>query len=110
MYQKTRKQTLLVIIPTADAAVVIINPEDIRNIEVHLLALEDTTPHNHAKYILSGPEYITGQSIIRLVKQYADAKVEKTEFKITAWLGDLVKAGIYLEKLLPLILAGYDAL
>lgn len=109
-YQKTGKQTALGIIPAADAAVAMIDPKDVGNVGAHLLALEDTTPHNRAKYVLSGPEDVTGQSIVKLVEQYADVKVEKTEFKVTSWLGDLAKAGVYPEKFLPSILAGCDAL
>jgi uncharacterized protein YbjT (DUF2867 family) len=109
-YRKTGKQTPLVMIPAADAAVAMIDPEDVGNVGAYLLALEDTTPHNHAKYVLSGPEDVTGQSIARLVEQHAGVRVEKTEFEVTSWLGDLVKAGVYQEKFLPSILAGCDAL
>jgi len=108
-YQKTGKQETLAIVPAADAAVAMIDPEDVGNIGAHLLALEDPTPHSHAKYVISGPEDVTGKRIVELVELYAGVKVQKTEFKATSWLGDLVKAG-YPEKVLPSILAGCDPL
>jgi len=109
-YQKTGKQEALAMVPSADAAVAMIDPEDVGNVGAHLLALEDPTPHNHARYVLSGPEDVTGKRIVELVEQYAGVQVQKAEFKVTSWLGDLVKAGVYPEKVLPSILAGCEPL
>ncbi|PVH67357.1 NAD(P)-binding protein [Cadophora sp. DSE1049] len=109
-YRKTGKQETLAMVPAADAAVAMIDPEDVGNIGAHLLALEDPMPHNHAKYVLSGPEDVTGKRIVELVEQYLDIKVQNAEFKVTSWLGDLVKAGVYSEKDLPSILAGCEPL
>ncbi|THV44346.1 hypothetical protein BGAL_0666g00030 [Botrytis galanthina] len=97
-YRKTGKQETLNIIPDADIAVAMIDPDDVGTIGAHLLALEDPKPHNHAKYIPSGPE------------DYAGIKVEKTEFKVTSWLDDLIKEGVYPEKVLPSIMAGFELL
>ncbi|SPJ77032.1 related to NmrA-like family protein [Fusarium torulosum] len=109
-YQKTGKQEALAMTPSADAAVAMIDPEDVGNVGAHLLALEDPTPHNHARYILSGPEDVTGKRIVELVEQYTAVKVKKAEFKVTSWLDDLVKTGVYPEKVLPSILAGFEPL
>ena len=109
-YQKTGKQETLAMIPAADAAVAMIDPEDVGNVGEHLLALEDPTPHNHAKYVLSGPQDVTGKGIVELVGQATGIKVQKAEFEVTSWLGDLVKAGVYPEKALPSILAGCEPL
>ncbi|KAF4764603.1 hypothetical protein N7455_011027 [Penicillium solitum] len=109
-YQKTGKQDTLSMIPAADAAVAMIDPEDVGTIGAHLLALEDPKRHNHAKYVLSGPENVTGKDLVKLAESYTGVNVEKAEFKVTSWLGDLVKAGVYPEKFLPSILAGCDAL
>lgn len=107
-YQKTGKQETLAMIPAADAAVAIIDPEDVGNIGAHLLALEDPMPHNHARYVLSGHEDVTGKRIVELVEQYLDIEVQNAEFKVTSWLGDLVKVSVYPEKVLPSILAGCE--
>lgn len=107
-YQRTGKQETLAMIPTADAEVAMIDPEDIGNIGAHLLALEDPTSHNHAKYILSGPENVTGKRIVEMVEQYAGVKVQRVEFEATSLIRDLVKAGVFPEKVLPSILAGCE--
>ncbi|KAH6970462.1 hypothetical protein BKA56DRAFT_496946, partial [Ilyonectria sp. MPI-CAGE-AT-0026] len=67
------------------------------------------TPHNHARYVLSGPEDVTGKRIVEPVEEYTGVKVERAEFKVTSWLEDLVEAGVYPEKL-PSILAGFEPL
>ncbi|TGO48367.1 hypothetical protein BCON_0242g00030 [Botryotinia convoluta] len=99
-YRKTGKQETLNIVPDADMAVAMIDPDDVGTIGAHLLALEDPKPHNHAKYILSGPEDVTGRDIVRIVEQYAGIKVEKTEFKVTSWLDDLIEEAIVAWQLL----------
>ncbi|KAF7940027.1 uncharacterized protein EAE98_000154 [Botrytis deweyae] len=109
-YRKTGKQETLNIVPDADMAVAMIDPDDFGTIGAHLLALEDPNPHNHAKYILSGPEDVTERDIFRIVEQYLGTKVEKTEFKVTSWLDDLIKEGVYPEKVLPSIMAGFEPL
>jgi uncharacterized protein YbjT (DUF2867 family) len=95
---------------TGKSAVAMINPEDVGNVGAHLLALEDTTPHNHARYVLSGPEDVTGERLIKLVEQYAGVKVQKVEFKATSWIRDLVKSGVFPEGVVPSILAGCEPL
>lgn len=105
-YRSTGKQELLAIVPAADTAVAMIAPEDIGDVGAHLLALEDPTPHNHAKYVLSGPEGVTGKQIVDAVERLAGVKVQEVDFKSTTWLYDLVKQGYYTEKLLPSFLAG----
>jgi uncharacterized protein YbjT (DUF2867 family) len=108
-YQKTGKQETLAMNPAADVAVAMIDPEDVGNVGACLLALEDPTPHNHARYVLSGPEDVTGKSIVELAEQYAGVKVEKVKYNDTEWIRDLAKAG-YPEKILGSILAGCEPL
>ncbi|GJC97918.1 nmrA-like family protein [Colletotrichum higginsianum] len=109
-YQKTGKQETLQIAPASDAAVAMIDPEDVGSVGAHLLALEDPTPHNQARYFLSGPEDVTGSLIVELVEQVAGTKVGSVEFKATGWLDDLVAAGVFFEKVLPSIMAGFEPL
>ena len=67
-YQKSGQQEILVMVLAADAAVAMIDPEDVGTVGQHLLALEDTTPHKNARYILSGPEDVTGRDLVKLVE------------------------------------------
>jgi nucleoside-diphosphate-sugar epimerase len=83
-----------------------IDPEDVGNVGAHLLALDDPTSHNQARYVLSGPEDVTGKRIVEMAEQILDVKMQKVEFEDTSVFGDLVKAGVYPEKLLSSMLAG----
>ncbi|KAI1753272.1 NAD(P)-binding protein [Xylaria castorea] len=80
-YRSTGKQDTLRIIGSADAPVGIIDPYDIGVLAALLLAQQDPTPHNKAKYVLNGPEDISGSQIIKLVEQYIGVKVENVVFE-----------------------------
>ncbi|KAI3332139.1 NAD(P)-binding protein [Xylariaceae sp. AK1471] len=81
LHRKTGKQNILRIIESAEAPVGIIDPDDIGVFAAHLLAQQDPTSHNKAKYILNGPEDVTGNQIVKMVEQYIGTKVENVSFK-----------------------------
>jgi uncharacterized protein YbjT (DUF2867 family) len=108
-YQKTGKKELLAIVPGGDAAVAMIDPEDVGNIGAHLLSLTDPTPHNQARYVLSGPESVTGKRIVEVAEKYAGVKVDEVEFESTTWLRELAKVDAF-AKALPSFLAGCEPL
>lgn len=109
-YQKTGKQEILTMNPSADGAVAMIDPKDVGTVAAHLLALEDPSPHNQARYVLSGPEDVTGKRIVALVEQYIGVQVQHVEFKSTSWIQEYITAGVYPEKVLASILAGCEPL
>ncbi|KAH8162187.1 hypothetical protein CIB48_g6053 [Xylaria polymorpha] len=88
-YRSTGKQDTLRLMSPADALVGIIDPYEIGVLAAVLLTQEDTTPHNKAKYVINGPEDITGRQIVSLVEQYIGAKVENVIFNdmsfVDAW-------------------------
>lgn len=71
---------------SADEAVAMTDREDVGTAGAHLLAHGDPSPHNHARYTLSGPEDVAGNDIVKLVGQYTNIKVDKAEFKATSLL------------------------
>jgi uncharacterized protein YbjT (DUF2867 family) len=89
-----------------DKPVAMIDPEDVGHVDSHLLALDDPSPHNGARYVLSGPEDVTGKQLVALVEKYADAKVANVEFKDVSWIDELSSSGGYPEKVLSSIRAG----
>ncbi|KAG1137340.1 hypothetical protein G6F37_013548 [Rhizopus arrhizus] len=109
-YQKTGNQGVLKTVLAADVPVGVIDPEEIGKIGAHLLALDDPTPHNQARYILSGPEDITGKRLVEIVEQYAGVKVQDVEYKDVSWIKYLSTAGGYPEKYLPSIFASCEVL
>ncbi|KAL0095324.1 hypothetical protein J3Q64DRAFT_1632917 [Phycomyces blakesleeanus] len=107
-YRKTGNQDTLKLILNADAPVALINPDDIGNTAAHLLALDDPTPHNQAKYALSGPEDVTGKRLVEAVEQIAGVKVQDVKYKDIGFLDELVASGGYPKKVLTSIIAGCE--
>lgn len=101
-YKRNGKQETLATNLAADVPVAMINPEDVGNVGAHLLALEDPTPHNQARYVLSGPQDVTGQDVVRLAEQYVGVKIDEVKFEDTDWLKDIG----FPEKILGSVLAG----
>ncbi|KAI0436283.1 hypothetical protein F4803DRAFT_572740 [Xylaria telfairii] len=88
-YRSTGKQDTLRLMASADAPVGIVDPYEIGVLAAVLLTQEDPTPHNKAKYVINGPEDITGNQIVKLVENYIGTKVENVIFKdmslVDAW-------------------------
>ncbi|CAO3693511.1 hypothetical protein G6F70_003618 [Rhizopus microsporus] len=105
-YQKTGNQETLNIMLAADTPVALINPEDVGKVGAHLLALDDPTPHNQAKYVLNGPEDITGKQIVEAVEQYAGVKAQDVKYESIGFLNDLFTADVYPKTFLSSFLAG----
>ncbi|KAF5232123.1 hypothetical protein FANTH_13119 [Fusarium anthophilum] len=80
-FRETGKQEPLKLMASEDAAVGIIDPNEVGVFAAHLLATEDINSHNKAKYVLNGPEDITGRQIVDLVEEYIGTKVEHVIFK-----------------------------
>ncbi|KAI0403409.1 hypothetical protein F4802DRAFT_296991 [Xylaria palmicola] len=91
-YRKTGKQDTLRIFSSKDAPVAIIDPYDVGVFAATLLAQEDTTPHNKARYVLNGPEDLTGDQLVKLVEQHIGTKVENVSFEDSSFVDYL--AGI----------------
>ncbi|KAK5627476.1 hypothetical protein RRF57_003191 [Xylaria bambusicola] len=85
-YRNTGKQGILKLVASADAPVAIVDPHDIGVFAAHLLAQQDPTPHNKAKYVVNGPEDISGHQIVKLVEQHIGTKVENVVFKDLTWV------------------------
>ncbi|RBR24286.1 uncharacterized protein FIESC28_02776 [Fusarium coffeatum] len=80
-YGKTGKQDALRLMVSEDAPIGMIDSNDVGIFAAHLLATDDITPHNKAKYVLNGPEDITGRQIVSLVEEIIGTKVGNVKFK-----------------------------
>nr|OQO31048.1 hypothetical protein B0A51_03755 [Rachicladosporium sp. CCFEE 5018] len=87
-------------------AVAVLDPEDVGSVGAHLLALDDPSHHNNAKYVLSGPEDLTGKQLVALIEKHTGVTVANTEFRDVSWIDELSKSGGYPEKVLTSIRAG----
>ncbi|SPJ79228.1 probable NmrA-like family protein [Fusarium torulosum] len=80
-FRETGKQDILRLMASEDAAVGVIDSNEVGVFAAHLLIAENITPHNKAKYVLNGPEDITGHQIISMIEEYIGTKVEHVSFK-----------------------------
>ncbi|OIW32467.1 NAD(P)-binding protein [Coniochaeta ligniaria NRRL 30616] len=80
-YRKTGKQGPLRLMASEDAPVGIIDADDVGVLAAHLLVEQDTYTHNRAKYVLNGPEDITGREIVKMVEETIGTKVEDVRYK-----------------------------
>ncbi|KAJ3539820.1 hypothetical protein NM208_g5336 [Fusarium decemcellulare] len=72
-----------------DAPVGIIDPYEVGIFAAHLLTQDDVAPHDKAKYILNGPEDITGRQVVAMVEQYIGTKVEDVRFQDLSFVDHL---------------------
>jgi uncharacterized protein YbjT (DUF2867 family) len=89
-FKQTGKQGSLSIILDASTPTGLIDPYDVGVVAAHLLTQEDTTPHNQAKYVLNGPEDVTGEQIVKMAEQYIGQPVEDVKFKDVAFVDQMV--------------------
>ena len=91
-YRKTGKQDTLRLMASADAPVGIIDPYEVGVVAAHLLSQEDTAVHNNARYVLNGPEDITGNQIVKMVEQHIGAPVDNVSFRDMGFVDDMAAA------------------
>lgn len=85
-HRRTGKQGTLGLLLDSGSPVGAIDPEDVGVVAAHLLAQEDTTVHNRAKYILNGPENVTGSQVVGMVESYIGEKVEYVVYKDVSFI------------------------
>lgn len=59
----------------------VIDAWDVGVFGAHLLAKEETDKHNKTKYVLTGPEDVTGEQIVNLVEGHLDEPVKEVKYK-----------------------------
>ncbi|KAL5333712.1 hypothetical protein BJX70DRAFT_47503 [Aspergillus crustosus] len=92
-YRKTGEQSTLSLMLPEDVSIGLIDPSEIGIFAAHLLAQDDVSKHNKAKYVLNGPEDITGRQVLELVEGYIGSKVENVVFKDMSFVDTFVQPG-----------------
>lgn len=80
-HQQGEKQETLRLLLNEDAPVGSIHPDDVGNLAARLLLEPDSTKHNKAKYVLNGPEDVTGRAVVELLEKTIGTKVESVSYK-----------------------------
>ncbi|PQK09138.1 hypothetical protein BB8028_0001g12090 [Beauveria bassiana] len=88
-FRETGKQDTLRLLLSEDAPVGIIDSDDVGILAAHLLVAEDVAPHNKAKYVLNGPENVSGRQIVAMAEEYLGTKVETVAYKDTSFIEDM---------------------
>lgn len=88
-YRRTGEQGTLRLILSEDAPVGIIDPDEAGVIAAHLLSQDDPSVHNRAKYILNGPQDITGKQIVDMVKQHIGVPVKDVSYRDVSFIDQL---------------------
>jgi uncharacterized protein YbjT (DUF2867 family) len=108
-FKRTGKQGPLSIILDASTPTGMIDPYDIGIVAAHLLAQEDTTPHNQAKYVLNGPEDVTGEQIVKMAEQYIGEPAEEVVFKDVSFVDQMAESSSESKNLILSIKSSLDA-
>ncbi|KAJ0166081.1 hypothetical protein CTA2_8786 [Colletotrichum tanaceti] len=80
-FAKTGKQETLKLLASEDGPVGAIDSSEVGHFAAHLLVQEDVSPYNKAKYVMNGPEDITGRGIVDMVEKSIGTKVEDVSFR-----------------------------
>ncbi|RSL42485.1 hypothetical protein CEP54_015467 [Fusarium duplospermum] len=91
-FRETGKQDILRLMSNEDAPVAPIDADEVGAIAAYLLAEEDSSRHNKAKYVLNGPEDITGKQLVEMVEQAIGTKVENVVYKDSTFIDNMVAA------------------
>lgn len=83
-YRKTGEQGTLRLLASKDAPVGIIDSDDVGALAARLLSENNPAIYNKAKYVLNGPEDITGSQIVNMVEQHTGTKVTDVSYKDTS--------------------------
>jgi uncharacterized protein YbjT (DUF2867 family) len=85
-YRNTGEQDTLRLMLSEDAPVGIIDPDEVGIFAAHLLSQDDTSAHNKAKYVLNGPEDITGKQIVDMVEKHIGAPVKDVSYRDVSFI------------------------
>lgn len=91
-HRKTGKQDTLRLLSPENAPLAIVDPSEVGALAAHLLAQADPSPHNKERYIVNGPEDITGAQIVKLVEEYIGTPVENVIFRDMSWVDAMAAA------------------
>jgi uncharacterized protein YbjT (DUF2867 family) len=88
-YRKTGKQDILRLMASKDEPVGIIDADDVGTLAAYLLIEEDPTRHNKARYVLNGPEDITGYEIVKMVEDHIHRQIEDVRYRDMSFIDQM---------------------
>ncbi|EPE32486.1 NAD(P)-binding Rossmann-fold containing protein [Glarea lozoyensis ATCC 20868] len=80
-FRKAGKQGKLALLLDEKAEVGVVDADDVGRFAAALLSAEDHSIHNKKKYVLNGPDDVTGRGIVDLVEKEIGVKVENVKYR-----------------------------
>ncbi|KAI7262137.1 NAD(P)-binding protein [Hortaea werneckii] len=87
-FRSTGKQEPLRLMINQDTPTGLVDPHDVGVLAAHLLAQEDSAPHNGKRYVVNGPEDITGEQVTKLVEHYLGEPVKDARYADLSMIDD----------------------
>ncbi|EPS31886.1 hypothetical protein PDE_06844 [Penicillium oxalicum 114-2] len=91
-FRETGQQGTLKLMGSRETPVGVIDSDEVGLVAAKLLSEADTTKHNKKKYVLNGPEEITGEGVLRLVENVIGASVENVVYRDLSWMDGFLEA------------------
>jgi uncharacterized protein YbjT (DUF2867 family) len=92
-YRETGEQgDTLRLLGAEEVPVGIVDPFDVGVLAARLLVQEDAGVHNKKRYVVNGPEDITGRQVVEMVERYIGQRVEDVVFKDVSFIDYMVAA------------------
>lgn len=91
-YRKTGKQDTLRLMASQDSPVGIVDSHEVGVFAAQLLGQENVAPHNNARYVLNGPEDITGEQIVKIVEGHIGTKVQSVSYKDLSFVDYMINS------------------
>ncbi|KAL2205681.1 NAD(P)-binding protein [Sarocladium strictum] len=85
-----REQGTLKLMLAKDVPVGVVDAGDVGSFAGRLLLEEDPSRHHKAKYVLNGPEDLTGAKLVEMIEEYIGVPVQDVIFKDMSWVDELV--------------------
>ncbi|PYH41309.1 NmrA-like family protein [Aspergillus saccharolyticus JOP 1030-1] len=80
-YRLTGEQGTLRLMASKEAPVAAIDSDEVGIFAARLLSQDNPAPHHQAKYVLNGPEDITGEQVVGLVEQIIGVPIKSVSYK-----------------------------
>ncbi|RMJ08871.1 hypothetical protein BHE90_011195, partial [Fusarium euwallaceae] len=65
---------------------------EVGRLAAHLLIQNDVTPHDKARYVLNGPENITGLQVVAMTEEVLGTRVEDVSFRDLSFIDHMAAA------------------
>jgi uncharacterized protein YbjT (DUF2867 family) len=92
-FEESGKQELLGVILGEEDSVAILDAGDVGAIAGTSLALRDVEEHNGKRYVVRGPENVSGKDVLEWVEEAAGTKIEEVMWRDTSMIKGLGEKG-----------------